>query len=134
MKKKILVVEDERNILLTIRMCLEQAGYEVVMAEDGITAIQKALDSHPDLILLDLIIPKMNGYLVCEAIKQEESTRDIPVMVISARAQEEDIKQAKDLGTVDYIVKPFSPEELRNKIKNILKQEEDYNEKEDSHH
>lgn len=125
--KKVLIVEDEPNILLAVKMCMEQAGYEVITAQDGITAVQEAIDNHPDLILLDIVIPKMNGYLVCEALKQEESTRNIPVVVISARAQEEDIVRAKSIGAVDYIVKPFSPEELRSKVQKVIgmKKEDD---------
>jgi len=122
--KKVLVVEDEANIRLSIEICLEQAGYAVITAEDGISAVEQAIESKPDLILLDLILPKMNGYLVCEALKGETATRDIPVVAISARAQEGDIKKAREAGVVDYIVKPFAPEELRRTVRKYIITEE----------
>jgi len=118
---RILIVEDEPNILKAIEICMLQAGYEVLIARNGVEAIEKAIDNRPDLILLGLILPKMNGYLVCEALREEDSTKDIPVIIISARAQEEDIKRAKNLGAAEYIIKPFSPDELRNKVKILMK-------------
>lgn len=116
----ILVIEDECNIRLSVEICLEQAGYKVLMAQDGLTGLQKALEIHPNLILLDLILPRMNGYLLCEALKNEESTRYIPVVIMSAKTEDEDIKKAKEAGADGYIIKPFTPTELRKKIKEFL--------------
>lgn len=118
--KKILVIEDENNIRFSVTICLEQAGYIVVMAEDGLVGLQKALEVHPDLILLDLILPKMNGHLLCEALKNEEATRYIPVVIMSAKTEDDDIRKAKEAGADDYIIKPFTPSELRNRIKEYL--------------
>lgn len=118
--QSILVIEDEQNIRLSISICLEQAGYKVMAARDGLEGIQTAIGARPDLILLDLILPKMNGYLICEALKSQEATRSIPILVMSAKAEEEDIHKAKMLGADGYIIKPFSPGELRNRIKVIL--------------
>lgn len=114
---RILVVEDENNILKSVEYCLEQAGYIVVTAQDGLSGIQIALETKPDLILLDLILPKMNGYLVCETLKSEESTSSIPIVVMSAKAEEEDFQKARVQGADDYLVKPFTPDELRKKVK-----------------
>jgi len=119
--KTVLVVDDENNIRKSIEFCLEQAGYSVVTAQDGLSGMQEALETNPDLILLDLILPKMNGYLVCEALKSEESTRLIPIVIMSAKAQEEDIQKAMMHGADDYIIKPFTPNELRIKVKEKLK-------------
>lgn len=115
-----MVIDDENNIRLSVEICLEQAGYSVMTAKDGLSGIQMAMEAHPNLILLDLILPKMNGYLICEALKSEETTSDIPIVIMSAKAEEEDIKKAKELGADAYIVKPFTPEELRNKVREML--------------
>jgi len=119
--KTVLVIEDENNILKSIEFCMEQAGYSVVAAQDGLSGMQKALEIKPDLILLDLVLPKMNGYLVCEALKNEESTNSIPIVIMSAKAEEEDIEKARSHGANDYLVKPFTPDELRKKVKEKLK-------------
>jgi len=119
--KTVLVVEDENNIRKSIGLCLEQAGYSVITAQDGLVGMQLALEAKPDLILLDLILPKMNGYLVCEALKSEESTSSIPIVIMSAKAEEEDIEKAIIHGADDYMVKPFTPDELRKKVKEKLK-------------
>jgi DNA-binding response OmpR family regulator len=110
--EKILLVEDNKNITLSVMMCLENAGYEVVVVENGIKAVDRALSQKPDLILLDILIPKMNGYLVCEALRDEEKTKEVPIVMLSAKAEEEDIKKARKLGADDYLVKPFEPKEL----------------------
>jgi DNA-binding response OmpR family regulator len=119
--KTVLVIDDESNIRKSIEFCLEQAGYSVVIAQDGLSGMQKALETKPDLILLDLVLPKMNGYLVCEALKSEESTSSIPLVIMSAKAEEEDIEKARMHGADDYMVKPFTPDELRKKVKEKLK-------------
>lgn len=119
--KTILVVEDDNNIRRSIEFCLEQAGYSVITAQDGLSGMQIALETIPDLILLDLILPKMNGYLVCEALKSEESTSSIPIVIMSAKAEEEDIEKSRIHGADDYMVKPFTPGELRKKVEEKLK-------------
>lgn len=118
--KKILVIDDVRNIRLTVSLCLEQAGYEVLQASDGLNGLQLALEQLPDIVILDIILPKMNGYLVCEALKSEKATSNIPVIIISAKAENEDISRAREAGADDYIIKPFSPEALRKMIKKYI--------------
>ncbi|SKA08087.1 response regulator transcription factor [Selenihalanaerobacter shriftii] len=117
---QILLVEDEKNIILATKMCLEGAGYDVLVVKDGLTAIDTAFNYKPDLILLDILIPKMNGYLVCEALRQDERTKKLPIVMLSAKAEEEDIKKAMKLGANDYLVKPFEPKELLSKIKDNI--------------
>lgn len=114
---KILLVEDEKNIILAVKMCLKKEGYDVVVVEDGVSAIDKAFDEKPELILLDILIPKMNGFLVCEALRDEDETKEIPIVMLSAKAEEADIQRAMQLGANDYLVKPFKPQELLAKIK-----------------
>jgi CheY-like chemotaxis protein len=118
--RRILLVEDTRNLIFSIQMCLEREGFDVRIATDGVTAINFACEDCPDLILLDIRIPKLNGYLVCEALKADERTRGIPVVVISALAQQQNIKRAMDLGVVGYLVKPFQPRELVETVKRVM--------------
>jgi len=120
MKKKILLVEDEKNIVLGVTICLRSAGLEVAVAEDGAEALRKLETDKPDLVLLDLVMPKLNGLDALQTMKENEVTRDIPVIVLSARAQEEDIQRAMELGAADYMAKPFRPEELLAVIKQVL--------------
>lgn len=120
MSKKILLVEDEKNIVLGVTICLKSAGLHVDVAEDGSVALQKIAADKPDLVLLDLVLPKLNGLDALKSMKENEETKDIPVIVLSARAQEEDIRRAMDLGAADYMAKPFRPEELLEVIKKTL--------------
>jgi len=120
--KKILLVEDEKNIVLGVSICLRSAGLEVSVAEDGADALKKLETDKPDLVLLDLVMPKLNGLEALQAMKANEATRDIPVIVLSARAQEEDIQRATELGAADYMAKPFRPEELLTVIRRVLKE------------
>jgi len=120
MKKKILLVEDEKNIVLGVSICLRSAGLDVIVAEDGAEALRKLETDKPDLVLLDLVMPKLNGLEALQAMKESGATRDIPVIVLSARAQEEDIQRAMELGAADYMAKPFRPEELLAVIKKVL--------------
>ena len=115
---KILVVDDAKNILLVLKMSLKKAGYEVITAMDGITALEKAQEEDPDLILLDILIPKMNGFLVFEALKDEPTTAETPVIFISAKAEDEDLEKARELGAADFLIKPVKQEQL---LKNIEK-------------
>jgi len=123
MCKKILIVEDSRNISLMVKMCLEKYGYEVISVYDGVEAVEKVFNIHPDLVLLDVVIPRMNGYLVAQTIKQNDDTRHIPVIMMSAKAQMDDINNALKLGAEDYLVKPFSPDTLIEKIRKYISME-----------
>lgn len=120
MAQRILLVEDAPNLVLSIKMCLQKEGFDVSVATDGVAAVNKAFEEHPDLILLDIIIPKLSGYLFCEALKADERTKSIPIVVISAKAQQQDIKRAMELGAVDYLVKPFQPRELVQTVKKFI--------------
>lgn len=120
MSERVLLVEDTEHIVRTVTMCLSAHGYEVRVAGDGLTAVEEAIHWDPALILLDLLLPKMNGYLVLEALKQDPRTSGIPVLVMSAKAQEQDIKLARSLGAVDYLVKPFHPKQLVQIIRSTL--------------
>ncbi len=117
---KILVAEDERDIRELIGFTLRFAGFEVVLVGSGTEAIEKALSERPDLILLDVRMPKMTGYEVCRQLKEDLTTQSIPVVFLSAKGQEGEIEQGLASGAVEYIVKPFAPDELISQVKDIL--------------
>jgi DNA-binding response OmpR family regulator len=120
MQKKVLIVEDSKNISFMIEMCLKTNGYQVFKASDGVEAMVKIFDIIPDLILLDILIPKLNGYSVCEAVKSNEKISRIPIIAMSAKTQDEDIQKAFELGVSDYLAKPFSPAELLSAVRKYL--------------
>ncbi|MFO7742579.1 MAG: response regulator [Anaerolineae bacterium] len=117
---KILVAEDERDIRELIGFSLRFADFEVVLTQDGKEAIEKASAENPDLILLDVRMPKMSGYEVCRLLKEDPSTSDIPIVFLSAKGQEKEIEEGLHSGALDYIVKPFAPDELAHQVRDIL--------------
>jgi CheY-like chemotaxis protein len=118
----ILVVEDERDIRQLIVLTLQLSGFRVVEAPNGEEAVKQALEVNPDLILMDVRMPKMDGYEACQRLKQMEQTQDIPVVFLSAKGQETQIKRGYDVGAVAYFLKPFTPEELPPRLNRILKE------------
>ncbi len=121
--QKILVIEDEKNINMTLKMMLTKAGYEVFLATDGLEGLNLAMETAPDLILLDLILPKMNGYLVCEAIREKWDKKEMPILIMSAKTQKEDIDKAYQAGANTYITKPFSKDDILEQIKEYIPKE-----------
>jgi DNA-binding response OmpR family regulator len=115
---KILIIEDEANIIQVIRLYLEQAGYGVVSAADGITGLELHAREHPDLVILDLMLPGLEGMEVCRRIRSWANT---PILMLTARQGEEDRIQGLELGADDYLIKPFSPRELVSRVKAILR-------------
>jgi len=120
----ILVVDDERDIVELVRYNLAQAGYRVVSALDGRQAIEAARRERPDLIVLDLMLPVLSGGEVARLLKQDEMTRRIPILMLTARGAEVDRVVGFELGADDYVVKPFSPRELVLRVQAILKRDE----------
>ena len=119
---KILVAEDERDIRELIAYTLMFAGYEIVQASNGADAVDLAVKENPDLILMDVRMPRMTGYQACEALKQKPETKDTPVIFLSAKGQESEIQQGLGAGAVKYILKPFAPDELTAQVENVLKE------------
>jgi DNA-binding response OmpR family regulator len=117
---KILVAEDERDIRELIGFTLRFAGFEVVLAVNGIEAVEKVVQEQPDLVMLDVRMPKMTGYEVCRRLKENPETSDIPIVFLSAKGQEGEIEQGLASGALEYIVKPFAPDELTSQVKEIL--------------
>jgi len=123
MPQTVLVVDDERDIVELVRYNLVQAGYRVVSAGDGRQAIDMARREHPDLIVLDLMLPTLPGTEVARILKQGEKTRQIPIVMLTARGEEVDRVVGFELGADDYVVKPFSPRELVLRVQAILRRE-----------
>lgn len=119
-KGKILVVDDEIYIVHILDFSLGMEGYEVITALDGEQAIEKAHAEKPDLIVLDIMMPKLDGYETCKALKGDPTTRDIPVILLSAKGRNVDQKIGFEVGADDYITKPFSPRKLVERINSIL--------------
>jgi diguanylate cyclase (GGDEF)-like protein len=117
---RILVVEDDVSLRTILRMQLERAGYEVRAAQDGEEALRMVDEDMPDLILLDVMMPGMNGYEVCHALKSEVTTANIPVIMLTARSEQEDRIRGLSGGANDYLTKPYEVEELLVRVKNIL--------------
>ncbi|MDD5115878.1 MAG: response regulator transcription factor [Candidatus Omnitrophica bacterium] len=125
MKEKILVVEDEKDIIKMLEYNLKKEGFKVVSARDGEDALDMAVREYPDLILLDLMLPGMDGLEVCKSLKKETKTALIPVIMLTAKSQESDKIVGLELGADDYITKPFSPRELIARIKAVLRRSSD---------
>lgn len=118
MAAKILIIEDESNIAQLIRLYLEQAGYTVLTAGDGVAGLELHAREHPDLVILDLMLPALDGMEVCRRIRSWAST---PILILTARNAEEDRIAGLELGADDYLVKPFSPREVVSRVKAILR-------------
>jgi CheY-like chemotaxis protein len=117
---KILIAEDEQDILDLLVFTLQYGGYEVVPTVNGNQAIEQTRSQLPDLLLLDVRMPGMSGYEVCRQIKSNPETKHIPVVFLSAKGQESEIKAGYQTGAIDYILKPFAPDELINRLGEIL--------------
>ena len=117
---KILIAEDERDIRDLIAFTLRFAGYEVFAAGNGEEAIELAPKVNPDLILMDVRMPRMTGYEACKVIKSNAELRDIPIVFLSAKWQESEIQQGLDAGAEEYLLKPFAPDQLTTRVKAIL--------------
>lgn len=118
MGKKILIVDDEKNIVDILKFNLEKEGFSTIEAYDGEQALKLGLEENPDLILLDIMLPKMDGFTVCRKLREKIST---PILMLTARAEEVDKVLGLELGADDYITKPFSPRELMARIKANLR-------------
>lgn len=119
-KKRILVVDDEADLVETLRFSLELEGYEVLTSYNGEEALHLARNNQPDLILLDVMLPKMDGYKVCRLLKFDARYKHIPILMLTAKTQEKDRLIGQETGADEYITKPFEMEELMKKIREYL--------------
>ena len=120
-KEKILIVEDEKDIIKMLEYNLKKEGFKVIAAHDGEDALDLALGQYPNLILLDLMLPGIDGLEVCKSLKKESKTSAIPIIMLTAKSQESDKVIGLELGADDYVTKPFSPRELIARIKAVLR-------------
>ena len=119
-KKKILIVDDEKQLLSLVSLHMRMSGYDVLLASDGDEALAIAREKKPDLIILDLMLPKMDGWEVCKRLRTESKIGDIPVIMLTARSEIGDKLKGFECGADDYVTKPFSPRELVVRVKRVL--------------
>lgn len=118
--KKVLLVDDQAEVRLLVQTTLEGTDYEFFGAVNGKEAVEKAISIRPDLIILDIMMPVMDGYEACKQIQANHETKDIPIIMLTAKGQKQDIEKGASCGVRDYIVKPFSPLALLKKVDEIL--------------
>ena len=117
---KVLVVDDDPVIVRLLEVNFEMEGFEVVSAVDGADGVEKARSEQPDVVVSDVMMPKLNGLELCEALKADAATSNIPVVLLSAKAQVTDIRAGLDAGADDYVTKPFEPLELVDRVNRLL--------------
>jgi DNA-binding response OmpR family regulator len=120
MTKKVLIVDDEKDIVETLKFILESEGLECLVAYDGEEALNLAKSTSPDLIVLDVMLPKINGYKVCRLLKFDSKYKHIPILMVTARTQEEDKIIGEETGADEYVTKPFDIETLTHLVKSYL--------------
>ncbi|MBU1726825.1 MAG: response regulator [Candidatus Omnitrophica bacterium] len=120
MSKKILLIEDDTDIAKTTAAFLEDEGFEMVTAVDGMEGLHKARTIKPDLVIIDIMLPSLDGYKLCRMLKFDNNFKHIPVIIFTARAQETDKKLGKEVCADAYVTKPFDPQALIGKIKELL--------------
>jgi two-component system alkaline phosphatase synthesis response regulator PhoP len=119
-KAKILVVDDEVNITQILEFSIGAEGYEVITASNGEEAVEKARREQPDLIILDIMMPRIDGYEACRILKSNPLTKNIPVVLLTAKGRDIDKRLGYEVGATDYIIKPFSPNKLIERIQELL--------------
>jgi DNA-binding response OmpR family regulator len=116
----VLIVEDEPHIVLSLEFVLRRGGYETAAAADGEQGLALARALRPDLVLLDLMLPRLNGYDLCRALKADAALRDVPVVILSAKSQEAEIRKGLELGAAAYVTKPFGNAEVLELVRGVL--------------
>jgi two-component system alkaline phosphatase synthesis response regulator PhoP len=123
-RQKVLIVDDEMDALLSLKVALEAEGYNVAEAKDGYEAINKVHSEKPDVILLDLMIPGIDGFEVCNQLKSDDMYRHIPIIMLTARGEIDDKVEGIELGADDYVTKPFNLKELKARVKMVLRRQD----------
>jgi DNA-binding response OmpR family regulator len=119
-RKKILLVDDAETILMMERMILNKAGYVLITAKDGQEAVTKAMTERPDLILMDVVMPKMNGFEACKQLRGNDTTKGIPIILVTTRGEAESVESGYKSGCDDYVTKPINGLEVLTKVKSAL--------------
>ena len=120
MTKKVLIVDDEPNIVISLEFLMKKEGYEVTVARDGQEAVERIQADRPDLVVLDVMMPKMNGFEDCETIRKDPGLNDIRILMLTAKGREAEVNKGLSLGADAYMPKPFSTHELVDKAKGLL--------------
>lgn len=120
MRKKILIVDDDADLVELLRFNLKQAGFAIGTAVNGVEALRKACSLSPDLILLDLMLPELDGFVVCEILRHDQATARIPIIIVTALSGQLGRIAGLDCGADDYVTKPFSPRSLVSRVENLL--------------
>ncbi len=121
MPKKILIVDDEPNIVIPLEFLMKQSGFEVLIARNGRTALDLTLSGRPDLILLDIMLPDISGWEVCQTLRMDFDLLDMKIIMLTAKSREVDISKGEALGADLYVVKPFSTKDLMASVQKLLK-------------
>ena len=119
-RPRVVIADDDPDIRRLVEMTVTNAGCDVTVASDGEEALERVRESMPDLVILDVLMPRMDGWEVARALKSDPTTREVPVMFLTSRGQEHDVLEGFDSGAVDYMVKPFSPRELQVRVRAVL--------------
>lgn len=120
MKKKVLLVDDSNTVLMMEKMILSKGSFDIILAHDGLEAVARAKSDNPDVILLDVIMPNLDGLSACAAIRADAATAHIPIIMVTTRGEEASIEKAFRNGCTDYVTKPINSLELLAKLQNIL--------------
>ena len=120
MNKRILVIEDDVNALRLLEYTLEQGGYQVLTATNGLEGLKKAQDEHPDLIILDIMLPGLDGYEICHRLRQKSENVTLPILMLSAKARQDDRNIGLRMGADDYLTKPADPSVIVTKVEALL--------------
>jgi len=120
MAERILIIEDDRSTARLTEYTLQQAGYEVDVASDGFEGLRRALAEHPDLIILDIMLPGLDGYEVCHRVRQKPETANLPILMISAKARQDDKDIGLRVGADEYLTKPVDPSEILARVESLL--------------
>jgi DNA-binding response OmpR family regulator len=118
--RKILLVDDSETVLLMERMILKKEPYQLITAKNGVEGVEKALEIKPDLILMDVVMPEMNGFEAVKWLRQRDTTRSVPIVMVTTQAEAESMEAGYESGCSDYIIKPIDSTELLTKVRSIL--------------
>ena len=120
MKKKILIADDEQNIVISLEFLMKREGYEVTIANDGEEAVQRIREDRPDLVLLDVMMPKKSGFDVCQEVRADASLGAVRILMLTAKGRDTEVTKGLALGADAYMTKPFSTKELVEKVRSLL--------------
>ena len=118
--RKILLVDDSETVLMIEQMILKKEPYQLITAKNGLEGVEKALQSRPDLILMDVVMPEMNGFEAVRRLRQKDATRSVPIVMVTTKAEAESMEAGYESGCSDYITKPIDSTELLTKVRNLL--------------